>query len=86
VIFCRKSAVKTQNKNPLKPTAIRRQSEAATAVPKQLSSAKRQARMLNGIVKAAAIVGIAVIADRVFTDGTYADAALSMLRIEHSFQ
>jgi hypothetical protein len=43
--------------------------------------------MLNGIVKAAVIVGIAVMADQFFTDGAYTDAALSMLRqIEHSFQ
>jgi hypothetical protein len=43
--------------------------------------------MLNGIVKAAFIIGIAVMADQFFTDGSYTDAALSMLRqIEHSFQ
>lgn len=42
--------------------------------------------MLNGIVKAAVIIGIAVVAD-FFTDGTYTDDALSMLRqTEHSFQ
>ena len=36
--------------------------------------------MLNGNVKAAVIIGIAVAADQLFTDGTYTDAALSMLR------
>jgi hypothetical protein len=40
--------------------------------------------MLNGIVKAAVIVGIAVMADQFFADGTYTDAALSMLRQIHS--
>jgi hypothetical protein len=43
--------------------------------------------MLNGIVKAAVIIGIAVMADQFLTDGTYTDATLSMLRqIEHSFR
>jgi hypothetical protein len=42
--------------------------------------------MLNGIMKAAAFVGFAVIADRFLADGFYTDATLSMLRqIEHSF-
>ncbi len=43
--------------------------------------------MLNGIMKAAALLGLAVIADRFLTDGVYTDATISMLRqIEHSFQ
>jgi hypothetical protein len=43
--------------------------------------------MLNGIMKAAAFIGIAVIADRLFTDGVYTDATLSILRqMEHSFR
>jgi len=42
--------------------------------------------MLNGIVKAAALLGVAMIADQFLTDGTYTEATLSMLRqIEHSF-
>ena len=42
--------------------------------------------MLNGIVKAVAIIGAVVLADQFLTDGAYTDAALSMLRqIEHSF-
>jgi hypothetical protein len=42
--------------------------------------------MLNGIVKAAVIIAIAVMADQFLTDGIYTDATLSMLRqIEHSF-
>jgi hypothetical protein len=41
--------------------------------------------MVNGIVKAAFIVGIAVMADQFFTDGTYTDAALSMLRQDRAF-
>jgi len=42
--------------------------------------------MLNGIMKAAAFIGFAVIADQFLADGVYTDATLSMLRqIEHSF-
>jgi hypothetical protein len=42
--------------------------------------------MLNGIVKAAALIGMAMIADQFLTDGAYTEATLSMLRqIEHSF-
>jgi hypothetical protein len=45
----------------------------------------RQDRMLHGIVKAVVILGAVVLADQFLTDGTYTDAALSMLRqIEHS--
>jgi hypothetical protein len=41
--------------------------------------------MLHGIVKAVVILGAVVLADQFLTDGTYTDAALSMLRqIEHS--
>jgi hypothetical protein len=41
LIFCRKLTVKSQNKNTLEQTAIRPRSEAATAMPKQLSGANR---------------------------------------------
>jgi hypothetical protein len=43
--------------------------------------------MLNGIMKAAAFIGLAVIVDQFLTHGAYTDATLSMLRqIEHSFR
>jgi hypothetical protein len=55
--------------------------------PGQLSGESRATRMLRGIVKAAVIIGIAVMVDQLVADGTYTDATLSMLRqIEHSFQ
>jgi hypothetical protein len=42
--------------------------------------------MLNGIIKAAAFIGVAVLLDQFLTDGAYTDATLSMLRqMEHSF-
>ena len=42
--------------------------------------------MLNGIVKAVVIIGAVVLADQFFTNGTYTNVTLSMLRqIEHSF-
>jgi hypothetical protein len=42
--------------------------------------------MLNGIVKPVVIIAAVALADQFLTNGTTADAALSMLRqIEHSF-
>jgi hypothetical protein len=87
LIFYRKVSVKSQNKTRWVPMALCPRAEAATALPGSSRARTGQALMLNGIVKAAVIVGIAVMADQFFADGTYTDAALSMLRqIEHSFQ
>jgi hypothetical protein len=43
--------------------------------------------MLKGIAKAIVIVGIALMADQYLANGTYSDAALSILgQMEHSFR
>ena len=42
--------------------------------------------MLSGVMKAAAFIALAVIADQFLTDGLYTEGTLSMLRqIAHSF-
>jgi hypothetical protein len=42
--------------------------------------------MLKGIAKAFVIIGVTIVADQIFHDGLYTDAALSMLReMQHSF-
>ena len=43
--------------------------------------------MLNGIIKAAVMIGTVVLADQYLADGIYTDAALSMLsQMAHSFR
>ena len=60
LIFYRKVSVKSQNKTRWVPMALCPRAEAATALPGSSRARTGQALMLNGIVKAAVIVGIAV--------------------------